>query len=29
MVNKDFFMALDALEQEKGIDKEYFIAFEI
>ena len=25
MVNKDFFMALDALEQEKGIDKQYFI----
>lgn len=25
MVNKDFFMALDALEQEKGIDKEYFL----
>lgn len=25
MVNKDFFLALDALEQEKGIEKEYFI----
>lgn len=25
MVNKDFFQALDALEQEKGIDKDYFI----
>lgn len=25
MVNKDFFLALDALEQEKGIDKQYFI----
>ena len=24
MVNKDFFLALDALEQEKGISKEYF-----
>jgi len=25
MTNKDFFLALDALEQEKGISKEYFI----
>ncbi len=25
MTNKDFFLALDALEQEKGIDKEYFL----
>ena len=25
MVNKDFFLALDALEQEKGISKEYFL----
>ena len=26
MVNKDFFLALDALEKEKGIDKEYFLS---
>lgn len=25
MTNKDFFLALDALEQEKGISKEYFL----
>ena len=25
MTNKDFFMALDALEKEKGIEKEYFL----
>lgn len=25
MTNKDFFLALDALEKEKGIDREYFI----
>ena len=25
MTNKDFFLALDALEKEKGIDEEYFI----
>lgn len=25
MINKDFFLALDALEQEKGISKEYFL----
>ena len=25
MTNKDFFLALEALEQEKGISKEYFI----
>ena len=25
MINKDFFAALDALESEKGISKEYFL----
>ena len=25
MVNKDFFLALDAIEREKGIDKELII----